>query len=399
MTQTLKKIWFFLAFGSFLFLTGCWDSHEIEERGFGVAMAFDMGKESQIETKLKEEGAGFPKTDLITLTYQFINPINTGGQQNNGGAAQKPYINVSQTGDSTHQIIREIAMRMDRPVYTPHLKVLVISEELLNKLSLQKLLDFDLRDEEMRLSAFVLVSKGNASETLDVKGTGDIPAFHLMEIIENRYKSTKILPPMPLVKLTGKIHSGSSFLIQNVASASGEVKLAGAAIINGKTKKWHGFLNEADVEGLTWLTGEGEGGVLKSFDEQTGQIVLFEVNSMKRKITSTIDGNKISFDVNIESDGRLSENWVVTEKDYENEFLKRVEKVAEKEVEGLVKSVLEKMQEEYQVDVAGFGEHLRIEHPKVWEKVKKDWDQTFSEIPITYNVKLTITDYGTVTSK
>ncbi|MEI4624149.1 Ger(x)C family spore germination C-terminal domain-containing protein, partial [Bacillus cereus] len=45
-------------------------------------------------------------------------------------------------------------------------------------------------------------------------------------------------------------------------------------------------------------------------------------------------------------------------------------------------------------DVAGFGNRLRIEEPKVWEKVKKDWDQTFSRVPIKYHVNVTIQDYG-----
>jgi spore germination protein len=399
MMQNDKNIWFIFVFCSLLFLSGCWSSHEIEDRGFGVAMAFDKGEESQIENKLKDEGAGFPQKNLITFTYQFINPTGTGGQQNGGAALQKPYINFSQTGDSVHQIVREIALRMDRPVFTPHLKVLVISEELLSLLNIQQILDFFLRDNEIRLSSYVLVSKGKARDTLEVKGTGDMPAFRLLGIIENQYRSSKILPPMPLAKLTGKIHSGSSFLIQNVATADGEVKLAGAAIINGKSKKWHGFLNEEDVEALNWLTGELQGGVLKTFDQQTDQITVFEVNSIKSKITSTVNGNKISFDVSIQSEGRLSENWVVAEKEGDNEFLKRIEKAAENEVERLVKGVLEKMQAEYQVDVAGFGEHLRIEHPKVWEAVKEDWDQTFSDIPITFNATLTITDYGSASSK
>ncbi|MDP9743341.1 UNVERIFIED_ORG: hypothetical protein QFZ59_005171 [Bacillus sp. B2I3] len=64
----------------------------------------------------------------------------------------------------------------------------------------------------------------------------------------------------------------------------------------------------------------------------------------------------------------------------------------------MVRNVVEKMQKEYQVDGAGFGNRLRIEHPRVWKKVKKDWDQTFSEIPINYHVKLTIKDYGTTGS-
>ncbi|MBM7651321.1 hypothetical protein JOC76_000770 [Neobacillus cucumis] len=60
----------------------------------------------------------------------------------------------------------------------------------------------------------------------------------------------------------------------------------------------------------------------------------------------------------------------------------------------MVNNAGEKMQKDYHVDVVGFGNRLRIEHPKVWEKVKKDWDQTLSEVPIEYNVKLTIMDYG-----
>lgn len=56
---------------------------------------------------------------------------------------------------------------------------------------------------------------------------------------------------------------------------------------------------------------------------------------------------------------------------------------------------LDKLQQEYQTDVAGFGNKLRIEYPKVWKKVKKDWDQIFSEVPITCDVTISIKDYGT----
>jgi spore germination protein len=179
-----------------------------------------------------------------------------------------------------------------------------------------------------------------------------------------------------------------------VISTNGEVKFSGAAVIEGKTKKLRGFLKEEELEGLTWITGKGKGGLVKSFDKETSQPIMYEVMSMKSKIIPHVNGKNISFDVNIESEGRLSENWVVSEKTSENKFLKNAEKAAEEEVNRLVNNVLEIMQEDYQVDVAGFGNQLRIKHPKVWEKVKKDWDQTFSEVPIKYNVKLNINEYG-----
>ncbi|MEJ9306965.1 Ger(x)C family spore germination C-terminal domain-containing protein, partial [Priestia megaterium] len=96
----------------------------------------------------------------------------------------------------------------------------------------------------------------------------------------------------------------------------------------------------------------------------------------------------------IESEGRLSENWVVSGNPFKNQFLQKVQKNSEKKVEHLVKNTVEKMQKEYKVDVAGFGNQLRIKRPRVWMRVKDNWDQTFSEVPINYDVKLMIKDYG-----
>lgn len=382
-----------------LFLTGCWSSNEIEEIGLSVGLALDEGKESTIEKELKQQGGGYNQTEKITMTYQIVNPQGTGSESKGGGSQQKPYLNISETGDSIHQMSREISLRSERPIFGPHLKVIVISEDLVRKYRLEQLVDQQLRDNEIRPSCLVFISKGRANETLESKESGKIPTFRLIGISDNEYRTTRILPPMPLAKLEGKIHSGSSFLLQNVISTNGEVKFSGASVITGKTKKLLGFLNEEEMEGLTWITGKGKGGLVKSFDAATNQPIIYEVKTMKSKITPHVNGNNIAFDVKIESEGRLSENWVVSGETSENKFLKKAEKAAEEEVKRLVNNVGEKMQKDYQVDVAGFGNRLRIEHPKVWEKVKKDWDQTFSEIPIEYNVKLTIMDYGSSSFK
>lgn len=392
--NNVRSLKVMLSFLLLLFLTGCWSSNEIEEIALSVGLALDEGKESKIEKELKEQGGGYNQTEKITLTYQFVNPKGAGSESKGGGSQQKPYLNITETGDSIHQMIREFSLRSSRPMFSPHLKAIVISEDLVRKYSLEQLLDQFLRDNGVRPSCLVFISKGRANETMESKESGEIPAFRLIGISDNEDQTTRILPPMSLAKLEGKMQSGSSFLLQNVISTNGEVKFSGAAVITGKTKKLLGFLNEEELDGLTWITGKGKGGLVKNFDKETNQPIIYEVKSMKSKITPRIKGNNISFDVKIESEGRLSENWVVSGETSEKKFLKSAEKAAEEEVNRLVNNVIKKMQKDYQVDVAGFGNRLRIEHPKVWEKVKKDWDQTFSEVPIEYNVKLTIMDYG-----
>jgi len=402
MKQTYDHVQFLLVLLSvflLLPLAGCWSSHEIEEQSLGVGVALDKAKRSMIEKELDEQGEGYAKKNLITSTYQLITPQVASSTTKQGGPQQKSYVNVSETGDSAFQMLRELSLRSDTPLNSSHMKVMVISGALARSYSLEQLVDQSLRDSDLRPSCLVVISKGRANETLESKTAGEIPAFHLSGMVDNTYRTTRILPPMSLIKLASKIQSGSSFLLQNVVSANGEIKFAGAAVIKGKTGKMIGFLNEEELEGVTWITGKGKGGLVKSFDKKTSQLIVYEIESMKSHIEPHIKGNNISFDVHIESEGRLSENWMVPGNPLENQFLQQAQKTSEKEVEHLVKNVIEKMQKEYQVDVAGFGNQLRIKHPRVWRRVKENWDQTFSEVPINYDVKLTIKDYGTSGSK
>lgn len=380
---------------SLLLLTGCWSNLEIEDLGIVSGLALDKATESTIEEELKKQGGGYSKKELITSTYQIATPPSSEQASKVGGSNQKPYKNISETGDSLIQSVREISLRRDAPPIGHHLKVIVINEELVRLYSMEQLLDFPLRDNDFRPSCLVLISKGLASKTLESDDTTEIPAFRLIGIVDNEYRTSRILPPMSLAKLTSKMQSGSSFLLQNVISSRGEIKFAGAAIIEGKTKMLLGFLNEEELDGLTWLTGKGKGGLVKTFDAETKQPIIYEIESMKSKITPHVKGSNISFDVNIESEGRISENWVTSEKTPEKTFIKRAEKSTEDEVYRLVNLVIKKMQEDYQVDVAGFGNQIRIKHPKLWEEVKKDWDKTFSEVQINSTVNITITDYGT----
>ena len=402
MRQASNHVRFFLSVLLSVFLlvplAGCWSSHEIEERSLGVGMALDKANKSMTEKEFDEQEE-YPKRNLITSTYQLITPQVASSTTVQGGPQQKAYVNMAETGDSIHQMTRELSLRRETSIASQHLKVIIIGEALARTYSLGKLVNEFLRDNEIRPSCLVLISKGRARDGLESKTAGEIPAFRLAGMVENAYRTTRILPPTSLIKLESNIESGTSFLLQNVLSANGEIKFAGAAIIKGKTNKMIGFLNEEELDGLTWITGKGKGGLVKSFDKKTGQLIVYEIESMKSHIEPHVKGNSISFNVHIESEGRLSENWVVSGNPLKNQFLQKVQKNSEKKVKHLVRNTVEKMQKEYQVDVAGFGNQLRIKRPRVWMRVKDNWDQTFSEVPINYDVKLMIKDYGTSGSK
>ncbi|KOS27054.1 spore gernimation protein GerA [Bacillus anthracis] len=130
--------------------------------------------------------------------------------------------------------------------------------------------------------------------------------------------------------------------MQYVMSIKGEMKFAGAAVIKGKTKKLMGFLNEQELEGVVWINGKRNGGVVKTFDKESKKLIIYEIKSINSKIIPYVNGNNISFYVNIESEGRLSENWMQSGKAFVYVFLKREEKAIEKEVKHLVHHVTKK---------------------------------------------------------
>ncbi|AMR10612.1 Ger(x)C family spore germination protein [Bacillus licheniformis] len=379
-----------------LFLAGCWSSHEIEELGLTFAIGFDEGRETDLEKKFNKMGGDYPKKNRVTLTYQYVNPYTAGAQIAVGsGSSQQPYINVYGTGDSLQQIGSEIALRQDRPVFSSHLKVIVIAADLLRTYSLKELLDQTLRDNEIRLSTLVLVTRGRASDTLELKdGTGKIPAFHLTRIIHNDFRAKKILPPITLAKLPGMMKAGTSYLLQNIIGADGEVKYAGAVAINGKTNKLLGFLDEKDLDGIMWIKGQGVGGTVKNYDQKTKKLTAMSVDHLKSEIKPVFKGNRLSFKVNINSEAHLAENWNTTETAIDKKYLKRKEESASQTVKQLVEQITEKMQKEYKADLAGFGDEVRIHYPFLWRKLKKNWDEVFTETPIQYDVNITIEEFG-----
>lgn len=371
-----------------LFIAGCWSSNEIEDLSVYVGLGLDT-------VEKKEKG------EKLVATVQLVPQAGGKKQNQSGGGASAPeqsFLNQQLTGDSVIEIFRQFALRNDRPLIGHHLKVIVVSGKISKKYSLDQLLDFILRDNDIRPSCLVVVSDKKASDALHSIESGDIPAFYLTGLVDNRFRSNKILPPMTLAKLDALMESGSSFLLQNVVTnKKGEASFSGAGVYQGKTKKWIGELKETDLEGLSWIMGGSKGGALKTYAPKGGYTITYEIEKVKSKIIPKVQGDEISFHVKIESEGRLMEDWSEPEIPSKPQYLHELEGQFEAAVGEQIQQVLNKMQNIYHVDVGEFHEQLRIKYPRLWEKVKPDWDKTFSQTHITYDIKMKITEFGSTT--
>lgn len=388
---------FLLTLAVLMVITGCWSRREIEDLGMTIGAAVDIGEETKIEEAFEEQGGDYEKRNVLTLTYQVVLPGQSGGLSVTAGG-QKNYKNISVTGDSFYEVTREIPLMRGRPIFGQHYKVIVISDKVAQQVSMKHLFDFFIREQEFRPSCLVLICKGEAKKALDHKDKSDFPSTRLLAMTNNQYRSSRILPPVSLSKLLPEINSSSTFLLQNVITADGEIKFAGAAVIYGKTGKLIGFLKEEELEAVNWLSGKVEGGVVKSYDEDTGQTLVYELTSLKTKIRPHLNKGRISFDIEMDSEGRLGERWNEGD-DFDSHSMKQIEKNTTRQMSKRIDELLNKAQKEYRADVIGLSEYVRIYYPRTWEKIKSNWDDVFAEAEIRYQIKAKVKEFGTTSIK
>ena len=381
-------------------ISGCWSSREIEDLSLYVGLGIDVGQETKFEKNISAQGGEYPKEENVTATVQIAPGKSSSQQSEQGGSpssGKSSYSNEQLTGDSLLQIFRQFSLRRDRPLIGHHLKVIVISKDIAKKYGLQQLLDFVLRDNDIRPNCLVLISHHRALDVLTSRDPSRIPAFYLTGITNNSYISNKILEPVSLAKLDAEMQSGSSFLLQNVLNADGEDKFSGGSIFKAKTTKFIGELNQTDLEALSWIKPEEKaGGVIKTYSKE-GFTVLYEIKKKTIKIIPKVVGGDISFHVKAESEGWLMEDWRSPEKEEKGAYLKELEKDFAKIVDQQIDQMLYKLQHTYKADVAGFRDSIRIHYPKTWKKVKDNWDEVFATVPITYEIKTNIVNPGSST--
>lgn len=374
-----------------LFLqSGCWSSKEIEDLALYAGMALDIGTPEDAENEAA--GGAYSKQNKITATVQVVPVKSRSGKEARGKTSA--YTNISGTGDSVFEIFRQYSLRLDRPIIGHHVKVIVISAELLRRQSILQVMDFVLRDNDIRPSTKIFLSAGSARKKLSTKLKGEIPSFYINDMLRNRLRTSKVMNPVLLTNLSAYKRSKRSFILQNISDANGQIVLNGAGIIKGETGRWIGNLSQEDVQCIEWLTNEGKSGAIKAADE-TGKTLTYETESMKSRVQVTTNGpENVGFKVRLKTEGRLIEDWSAESVPSSENYQKKVELIFKRKLETMMVHLFDSMQSVYKAEVAKFGEAVRIQQPRVWKKVEKKWDETFSEAPISIEVELKITDFG-----
>lgn len=405
-------------------IAGCWDSIEVEERGFVTGIAIDFAnsesgfssseqqpdkkvqqKQSQNETPLqKNEGVLNHKKDgdkelkennKFQLTQQLINPSNLGSEQSkNTSSMNSSFRNLSQTGDTIIEMNRDMVKQAGRRTNVTHLNVVLFSEAVAKEEHLlANLMDIFLREKEMLRSVKIVITKDQAGNYLNILPENEkLPSKYLSKILENK-SNLDIAEPITVGNVQTYLLSKQSFIIPFIEQVNETtVNYEGLSIYSGAQNKIVGTLTGNDAKGLNFIHTKNQTGTINL--QVDGQDVTFEILDINSKISlkNEYKKNPLQFQITIDVESGIAEQFgtlsIMKEKNY-----KKLQKALEKEIKRYASDTISILQKDFQTDVLGLNTHLYEHHYPYWQSIKDNWEQgdhyfKNSNVDITVNATI-----------
>lgn len=388
------------------FLTaGCWDRVEIDELGFVVGIAIDSPR-GHPEKKGEEDSNNKKQRGKFVVTYQLVVPsgLKQSGSTGGGGGSdgkQKAYFNVTLEGDTMSSLAARLSSKTSRAPFFEHLQVVLISDEVARqKGAFADLIDYFLRDSEMRRSLKIMIVKGNAKQVLEVNPPNEnLPAKFISSAAENTRKTSRMLAESRLGEVHEKLLKRESYLIQLISTTKDQkdISIMGSALFDGHANRLIGFIGGEETAGVNFIKGKINGGVVNA--KINDYLLGYELNWERRRMQVDVrNPDHLVFHIHIKSKGIIEQSFEQLDFTKE-ETIKLMESEVSQEIKRMTEHAIRKMQKGYGKDVFDFELYLYREHYATWKKIKDDWEEgkkLFSKATMEVTVETEVQRSGSV---
>jgi len=382
-----------------LFISGCWDQHELENRRFVLAVAIDradqgLGPErkdvARIESFVQPHG-----NKRYRLSFQILDVTPSENIINGPKGHLSTYV-ISNTGESMFEMLRDMLGQTDRPFWFEHIQTIIISEAAARQGGLQPMIDLFRRDPEMRWGTKMLITPGEARSLLEYQPPNEQPSGIFIANSLGLYRKNTHVPTWrtDIGDLAQSVDNKSRVLIARIELVDNVVKLGGMALF--KKGKFVGYVDDYALQGGKFILGIEKSAIITAeCSEHPGKIIAFELFRHNTKVTPHLDGENIYYTLDIAMRGNLGEIQCGRQHDTMNaDQLRKIEDLVAEEVKNNVLYALH-INQKLQVDAIGFGAKLKAHEPLVWEKVKDRWnEEVFPTISVVVSVNVVIEEIG-----
>lgn len=387
----LKKILAIFIILPIIFLTGCWSSHEVNTLAITICIGID-----------KTERGYF-------ISEQILNPKAIAAEQ---ATNEAPVYLYTSEGRDISEAIRRLTKQSARIIYNAHLRMVVFGKDVAED-GIQDILDYLARSRQYRTDFYFIIAKNTtANEVLSIlTPIESIPGIRMYESLESSSKNWAPTNSIRIIELVNNIIAeginpvltgleiidgkGISNSTEILKQTVGIKKLIYTSIGAFKDDRLVGWLNEGESKGYNYITGN----VNRTIGHVTyGDNVKItgEVIEAKSTIKASLVNGKPIIKVKI----KMKHNVEAVEGDFDvtkEENIAIFNKLAAKKTKLMCEKVIKKAKNDFKSDIFGFGEVIHRQYPKVWEKIKDNWNNEFVNLPVKITVDIKINQLGEVT--
>lgn len=375
-----KKGFFILMISSLvIMLSGCWSYNEIDERLIVGTVGIDYNASD----------------GLYRITIRAVNAKPT-----DGGIELVPEV-LSTEGKSVFEAIRKAAPLYARKTYWSHLQSIILSEEVAEE-DIVKTLDFFFRDAELRQDNRLYISSGcSAEEVVRLEAELQKKRQFTLRYAARTQEFEASFPERELVEfgfmeLDDTIEPIVPIIIISKEEHDDILKLEGAAVF--LNRRMVGKLNRYQTFIALMLINEIKNPLIivplddkKSIEES--KAVTMEIFKSKTKIESSNKDENINISISVALKASVAEmNYPMNYTD-ENS-LKELKNTLELNIKNQILKTIKIVQHNYKSDIFGFGKSVEINNPKLWNTIKNNWNEKFSQVSVDAQVTVDIESTG-----
>lgn len=360
-----------------LFLSGCWDSTEVNDLAIITAAGLDLTEDHQLELSVK-----------IYLTSPSGSQQSGGMSEPGGGGAGKSVVR-SAKGVNMADAASKLQQVISRKVFWGQAEVFLFGERLAKE-GLTEPMDYLTRHPTPRERANVFVSKGSAKEVLlldppiersvadalremAASQTGlNITMKELAQMMAGKSRAAVI----PLVEIKPKQENQEPFPF-----------IQGTAIL--KNGKMVGRMNDVATRGIMWLRNEVKRATVTVSPKNTQGFVSLLLLRSRAQLVPHIRGDNWSITVRIDARDDIVEN--TTDLDLSvPKHIEPLETELEDDINRRVNMALAQAQKKMKADIFQFADAFYRKYPKIWNQNKDRWDEIYPnvEVRLETNVKV-----------
>lgn len=354
--------------------TGCWNAREIDELGFVLSVGLD-----KIDSGFK-------------VTVQMASPETYSKTPSGSGTVQKPkpFWVVTSTGKTIFEAIRNMASISSRRIFWPHIKVIIISEQLARSNTLE-IFDFFSRNPELRLRTLVAVTPEEAGKIIDVVPEMEKdPATYLEKIIRSNNLTGKsysiMLKDFMEDYLDPNVGPVTSRIIFDKSKSEAVLKTSGAYVFDGS--KLTAPLREDQTRGLLWIKNKMNDSTMVVNCPYDNMPVTLEIKKAKSSIKSYLDNEVPHFTINVNVSAIITEQACLTDfndKQNLNELSRALETAISRDIQRTITTA-----KDMQIDFPGLSRIFHRQHKEEWHQISSKWNKLFRNTEVTIDVKVNI---------